>query len=471
MGPRPVVHAVRAALTLLAVATLLLPIYALRALPAIDPASNELALATAALAAGVLGLSALATVTGLGVGLRDGAPAPILLAGASAALAGGAAATLAGWPVFTLPLTAAAALTCAAAAADSRPPPAWTRRARVAAACGVIVLAEAAVVVELVPPLAEAIAAQRPWLLIAAAVLAALATVIGASRDVAPAGAALAVGAIAFSVAREGGVELLMAPIALIGALLLMARASIGVAQVSAPRDGSPPPELVPEPALSGDAERLSRELRGTIEELMQARRTIELQRVELERALTTDPITAIASRAAILGRLRIEVAEARRYDHPITILLMDLDRFAEINAAHGIASGDEVLREVALRIRMRVRAADAIGRAGSARFLAILPHTDESGGATFADTLRRRVAERPIPVGGADVGISVSVGVAVMRAGEDLDLDGLLARAEEALSSARSAGGDRIALDRLHGLARLERPSESADEARADPG
>ncbi|HSK94799.1 MAG TPA: GGDEF domain-containing protein [Candidatus Angelobacter sp.] len=215
--------------------------------------------------------------------------------------------------------------------------------------------------------------------------------------------------------------------------------------------------------------DRLSRELRGTIEELLQARRTIDLQRAELERSTTVDPLTGVASRAAILDRLRVEIAQARRYQHPVALVLLDVDRFSEINARHGVGGGDALLREVALRMRLRVREADALGRAGSDGFLAILPHTDESGAATFADALRRRLAQRAIPIGDELVSVTVSVGVAVMRPGEDLDLDGLIARVGEALGSARSAGGDRIALDRMHGLARLGETRDDDPPAEAD--
>ncbi len=107
--------------------------------------------------------------------------------------------------------------------------------------------------------------------------------------------------------------------------------------------------------------------------------------------------------------------------------------------------------------MRLRVREADALGRSGSDGFLATLPHTDGAGAATFADALRIRVGLRPIRVGDSELKVTVSIGVATMRPGEDLDLDGLLARVQEALDSAQSAGGNRIALDRLHGLARLE--------------
>jgi diguanylate cyclase (GGDEF)-like protein len=137
------------------------------------------------------------------------------------------------------------------------------------------------------------------------------------------------------------------------------------------------------------------------------------------------------------------------------------------VNRVLGIGGGDSVLREVALRIRLRVREADALGRAGSDGFLATLPHTDEGGAAAFADALRHRLALRPIAVGETELPITVSIGVATMRPGEDLDVDGLLARVQEALDSARSTGGDRIALDRLHGLARLAdvRAKDVADE------
>ena len=139
------------------------------------------------------------------------------------------------------------------------------------------------------------------------------------------------------------------------------------------------------------------------------------------------------------------------------------------MNAEHGIAAGDAVLREVALRFRLRVREADALGRFGSDGFIATLPHTDEAGAATFADALRHRLAIRPVALGDVAVPITVSIGVATMRPAEELDADGLVARVSEALDSARSAGGDRIALDRLHGLVRLEDPHDRPDADRPE--
>lgn len=241
-----------------------------------------------------------------------------------------------------------------------------------------------------------------------------------------------------------------------------VSRTVVGGLEVAMHRSGLGVTAVIRDPGAGPEAERLAIELRSTIEELLRARRTIDLQRGELERSATVDPLTGVASRGAILERLRLEVAQARRYRHPLAVVLLDIDDFGEVNRVHGIGGGDAVLREVALRIRLRVREADALGRAGSDAFLAVLPHTEEGGAATFADALRHRLALRPVAVGDVELPITVSIGVTTMRPGEDLDVDGVVARVQEALDSARSTGGDRIALDRLHGLARLADPHDA---------
>ena len=255
----------------------------------------------------------------------------------------------------------------------------------------------------------------------------------------------------------------------------VMTRGAVGGLEVAIHRSGTGVTAVVHDPGATPEPERLGMELRSTIEELLRARRTIDLQRGELERSSTVDPLTGVASRGAIIERLRIEVAQARRYRHPLAIVLIDVDGFSDLNRLHGISGGDAVLREVALRVRLRVREADALGRAGSDGFIAVLPHTDEGGAATFADALRHRLALRPVAVGDSLVPVTVSIGVATMRPGEDVDLDAILARVDEALTSARTAGGDRIALDRLHGLARLEDPHASqrpsGDDTAQDSG
>ncbi|MCC6619041.1 MAG: sensor domain-containing diguanylate cyclase [Chloroflexi bacterium] len=233
-------------------------------------------------------------------------------------------------------------------------------------------------------------------------------------------------------------------------------RRVVGGLEVTVHRSGEGATAIVRDPGARPEAERLGQELRATIEELLRARRTIDLQRGELARSATVDALTGLSSRTAIMERLRIEVAEARRYRHPLAVVMIDIDDLGQVNATHGQAAGDAVLREVGLRFRLRIRAADALGRLSGDEFIAALPHTDHAGAATFANALRLRLVGRPVAIADFEVPVSVSIGVSAMNPGEDLDLDGLLARVGEALDSARRAGGNRIALDRSHGLARL---------------
>lgn len=256
------------------------------------------------------------------------------------------------------------------------------------------------------------------------------------------------------------------------GSETVMQRTPIGGIEMTLVREGGSLTVILHDPSVTSDAERLGRELRGTIEELLQARRTLDLQRAELERASSTDRLTGVASRPAILDRLRLEVSEARRYQHPFAAVLLDIDLFTIINASHGIDGGDAVLREVALRARVRVREADALGRSGSDAFLALLPHTDVAGAMTFAEALRRRIGKRPILLAdGGSVPVSVSIGVSVMHPGDDIDADGLLARLDEALADAVRAGGDQVALDPLHALARLTDAGTAAADPEAQTG
>ena len=310
--------------------------------------------------------------------------------------------------------------------------------------------------------------------LVGAGLLAVTAVLVSMHARHALSPALLAVGTLVLALARVGSLDVLLGLATLAAGMAVFIVHHLDVADNDEPADLDLPPLDDAQPDERLLVARMSRELQGTINELIQARRTIALQRVELERAETIDELTAIASRRSILERLRFETAEARRYDHPVAVLLLDVDGLGEINRDHGLAIGDAVLREVALRLRLRVREADAIGRAGGDGFLAILPHTDERGAAVFADTLRQRIGHREILTDAGALEVTVSIGVAIVRSGSDLSDEDVLANAVEALTSARAAGGDRIAFDRAHGLARIEErrgAPRSEPEAAQDSG
>jgi diguanylate cyclase (GGDEF)-like protein len=296
----------------------------------------------------------------------------------------------------------------------------------------------------------------------------------------------LAVAAGLLAVARPGTFEAVvaMAPLLVVPPLLVAGlapgqatasraaalRAAIGETEHT--RLDEPGPTPTPPAPDDPERDRLGRELRAALAELTDARHTIALQRAELERATDSDALTGVASRAAIMDRLRDEVAAARRYPHPVSIVLVDIDGMGEINATHGTTVGDSVLRELALRMRVRVREADAIGRVAGAAFLAVLPHTDEKGATVFAEAIRDRATQRPISTGKGEVPVSVSIGVTTMRSRQEISADTLLAWADEAVASARAGGGNVIAYDRLHGLARLdERRTDDDDAAGRESG
>ncbi|MDP9249864.1 MAG: diguanylate cyclase [Chloroflexota bacterium] len=272
--------------------------------------------------------------------------------------------------------------------------------------------------------------------------------------------------AVAQALASPGGVGSLTAPAGLaLGAALVgwhvVTREVLAEQEASRAATERLVPLLAPaatwlEPEHESES-RMAYELRGTIEELINARRLVQLQRLELERTAKVDRLTGLATRDTIVERLAIEAAEARRYAHPVALVLVDIDAFTALNHEHGLEVGDALLREVALRMRLRMREADALGRIGPDAFLAILPHTDERGATALAEALRSRVIDRPLLAARGELTVSVSIGIALMRPGMSFTDEELLGAAEEALASARAAGGNRIAFDRLHGLARLD--------------
>ncbi|MEK6191472.1 MAG: GGDEF domain-containing protein [Chloroflexota bacterium] len=452
-------------------ATLGLGAVALCSAVSVIPLLNAL-LRTGRLSAGAAGLSATALAAG---------SAALALAGPTAA------ATL---PNSGLALTLLVVASGLAAAAWAGNQMLVDERSRWLGVIVALVLAETALAAALLAPGSELDSATSVVML-AAGLLAAGAAGAWVNRRNTTAAfgsvtVAVAAGLLAW--ARPGTVDglLAMAPLLLTPPLLVLALVdreeresddfATATATATAPAPVAPRAFTNPGPPPlnrrseddTAERDRLGREVRAALAELTDARHTIALQRSELERAADVDPLTGVASRSAIMDRLRDEVAAARRYPHAVSIVLMDVDGMGEINAQHGTAVGDAVLRELALRMRVRVREADAIGRVAGDSFLAILPHTDEKGATVFAEAIRDRATQRPVSTGRGEVTITVSLGVTTMRSRQELTADTLLARADEAVASARAGGGNFIAYDRLHGLARLEerRPEASDDQA-----
>lgn len=158
--------------------------------------------------------------------------------------------------------------------------------------------------------------------------------------------------------------------------------------------------------------------------------------RAELVKRAETDPLTQLGNRAAFEDRLVRELEVAEQSTAPLSIAVVDVDHFKQINDRLGHPVGDAALVEVARRIRSALREGDLLCRLGGEEFAAVLPNADSSSAFDIAERLRDAVADTPIAGIG---GITVSVGVATL-AGEMSSSD-LVRRADAAMYRAKIGG------------------------------
>ena len=133
---------------------------------------------------------------------------------------------------------------------------------------------------------------------------------------------------------------------------------------------------------------------------------------LEQQHALAThDSLTGLYNRSALQDLLPALGARARRQGEPLAFLMLDIDHFKRVNDTYGHLAGDAVLREVALRIRQRLRQADVVARYGGEEFLAVLPATDQAGALRLAEHVRKAIESSPVRLANAMVPITLSDG------------------------------------------------------------
>jgi diguanylate cyclase (GGDEF)-like protein len=153
------------------------------------------------------------------------------------------------------------------------------------------------------------------------------------------------------------------------------------------------------------------------------------------------DPLTGIANRLVFDDRLGAALERAARLDRPLALLLIDLDRFKQINDRHGHAAGDLLLRLVARRLARRLRKVDTVARFGGDEFAVIAENLGHHGDAAFLAAELAILLRRPTRLGKLRLSPRASIGVAVLRGGRS-DADRLFAVADAALYEAKAAGG-----------------------------
>lgn len=188
------------------------------------------------------------------------------------------------------------------------------------------------------------------------------------------------------------------------------------------------------------------------------------LKVAELETAAYTDKLTGLPNRRSFDAALPEQIALAARRDQPLTLLMLDIDHFKWVNDEHGHEWGDEVLRHLGGLLATHKRRDDMAFRVGGEEFAVIAPRTDAGRGHALAERLRRAIETSALERGGHRTTITVSFGVAVLRAGDDML--SLCARADGALYRAKRSGRNCVCVERL---SEPVRPAPAGDRS-ADP-
>jgi len=165
-----------------------------------------------------------------------------------------------------------------------------------------------------------------------------------------------------------------------------------------------------------------------------------------LEQLANHDPLTDLPNRALFMDRLTQVLRAIRRSPAPLTLLLLDLDRFKEVNDTLGHEAGDALLREVAGRLRATLRAVDTVARLGGDEFGVLLPETGEDGALVVAAKILDALTT-PVVLGSHVFEVSGSIGIAPC-ADHTLDGDALLRQADVAMYVAKRAGGGHAVYD-----------------------
>jgi diguanylate cyclase (GGDEF)-like protein len=204
------------------------------------------------------------------------------------------------------------------------------------------------------------------------------------------------------------------------------------------------PPSDRPDAALIAELRAENERLRAA---LGAAETELASQRAAVRELTVRDELTGLLNRREMQRLLTDEVMRARRYKHPLSLLLVDVDDLDRINAEHGEPMGDEVLRSVAAVLRANLRPVDRPARYGGAELAVLLPDTFATDGVQVAERLRGLVSEAAARTKSAATTrprVTISVGVAGIHEAEKSSEE-LLNAAVVALKEAKSRGRNAV--------------------------
>lgn len=185
-------------------------------------------------------------------------------------------------------------------------------------------------------------------------------------------------------------------------------------------------------------------QLESLLSTLLYPMRNALLYRAATRSALR-DPLTETGNRVAMDQTLQREIDMARRHLNPLSLLMLDIDHFKQINDTHGHAAGDNVLRAVATAIKAQLRNVDMVFRFGGEEFLILLSNTGRDAAAMVGERLRQATQAQDYWADELRIELTVSLGCSTLLAGESAE--SLLRRADNALYVAKREGRNRLAM------------------------
>jgi len=192
-------------------------------------------------------------------------------------------------------------------------------------------------------------------------------------------------------------------------------------------------------------ADRIS-SLRNKKEQAERLNRNLKQKNSELADLASHDGLTGLFNRNTFMQQLELLMANAKRYEHPLTLIMVDLDHFKPVNDLYGHQMGDAVLQQVAQVLEKCKRASDMAARYGGEEFILLLPYADCQLACTLAERIREQLQQIHFEQH-PDLKISASFGVACHDAKIDRTIEDLIERADVALYQAKDQGRNRVCI------------------------
>lgn len=191
--------------------------------------------------------------------------------------------------------------------------------------------------------------------------------------------------------------------------------------------------------------QKLEKLVRERTLELEEANHQLQQRNLMLEKLALTDPLTVLPNRRALEQLLHNEVRRRGRYPNALTVAMVDVDHFKDVNTRYLHPGGDQVLIALARTLGNVVRSVDTVGRLGGEEFLVVAPMTDTDGASILGERIRQAVEKMAVQYMGQEIRVTASVGLAVTEPEIPASVEQFMHEAAAALAAAKTQGRNRI--------------------------